>query len=42
MYFTLDTPLYVLNRKAVHPLEALFTVYADIGMHDAYKYLHIQ
>ena len=24
-------PLHVSNRQALHPQEALFTVYADIG-----------
>ena len=42
MNFTLKSPLHVSNRQAVHPQEALLTVYADIGMYHAYQYLHIQ
>ena len=37
MYFALKRLLHVSNRQAVHPQEALFTVYADIGMYHAYK-----
>ena len=36
MHFTLKGPLHVSNRQAVHPQEALFTVYADIGMYPEY------
>ena len=28
-------PLHILNRQAIHSQEALFTVYADIGMYHA-------
>ena len=35
MDFTLKSHLHASNRQAVHPQEALFTVYADIGMEHA-------
>ena len=31
-------PLHVSNRQDVHPKEALFTVYVDIGMYHAERY----
>ena len=35
VFFSVKRPVHVSNRQAVHPQEALFTVYADIGTYHA-------